>query len=270
MARIRNIKPDFFTSEDIGALTVHSRLLYVALWTMADIEGKMKYQPTALAAQCMPFEMEKFEDCLSELIKNKHVLFYESGGKKYLLIPKFTEHQRPHHSEKPKGYPDPTPINNGLNTVNAPRKDAREGKKGGEGEEGRGRGNKSTNDDAITIANHLLSRIKHHKPNFKSPSQKSFDSWISEIDKSIRLDKRTTKELFGCIEWIYTTKEGEFWIPNILSGKKLRDQFDQMESKMMLSREYKSLQAIQNWYPVDPFTGKPYLKGDCHANAKAV
>lgn len=94
----------------------------------------MKFQRVALSAQCMPYEMEKFDECLEELIKNKHILPYESDGKKYLFVPKFTEHQKPHHSEKPKGYPDYTPLKHGADTVKQPRKDAREGEKEGEGD----------------------------------------------------------------------------------------------------------------------------------------
>ena len=39
VARIRTIKPDFFTSEDIVVLTPWARLLYIALWCEADREG---------------------------------------------------------------------------------------------------------------------------------------------------------------------------------------------------------------------------------------
>ena len=41
MARIRTIKPDFFTSEDIVGLTPEARLLYIALWCEADREGRL-------------------------------------------------------------------------------------------------------------------------------------------------------------------------------------------------------------------------------------
>jgi hypothetical protein len=143
LARIRNIKPDFFMSEDIGALTVHARLLYIALWTQADTEGKMRYARTALSAQCMPFEMGKFDDTLAELIDSGLVVRYEVVAREYLFIPTFTEHQKPHHSEKPKGYPDPEPLNNGANTVKAPEKGAREGKGKKEGEEGRREGDQT-------------------------------------------------------------------------------------------------------------------------------
>jgi len=85
---------------------------------------------------------------------------------------------------------------------------------------------------ARRVANHLLDKILFVKSNFKRPN---LITWIKEIDRSIRLDKRTEQELIGCIDWIYS-KDGEFWMPNILSGKKLREQFDTMEAQMMRTK----------------------------------
>ena len=102
MARIRNIKPEFFTSEKIGSLTVLSRLLFVALWCQADRNGNMKFSRVALAAQCMPYEFDQFDSCLEELTAAGLVVHYEVECKKYLHIRGFVEHQRPHHTEPRK------------------------------------------------------------------------------------------------------------------------------------------------------------------------
>ena len=40
MPRIRYLKPEFFTDEDIGYLTVKARLGYSGLWCHADREGR--------------------------------------------------------------------------------------------------------------------------------------------------------------------------------------------------------------------------------------
>jgi len=86
---------------------------------------------------------------------------------------------------------------------------------------------------AKNVAFHLLNKIKANKPNFKEPN---IDTWTKDIDKAIRIDKRTEQELMGCIDWIYSDA-GSFWIPNILSGKKLREKFDTMESQMMSKKK---------------------------------
>jgi len=85
--------------------------------------------------------------------------------------------------------------------------------------------------DAEVVANHLLSKIQTNKPNFKEPN---LTEWSKDIDRAIRLDNRTKEQLMFCIDWIYGA--GSFWIPNILSGKKLREKFDTMELQMMGSQ----------------------------------
>jgi len=84
--------------------------------------------------------------------------------------------------------------------------------------------------DAEDVANYLLEHILSFKPNIKQPN---LSVWVKDIEKAIRIDKRTKEELVACIDWIYNSKQGNFWIPNILSGKKLRDKFDTMEAQMI-------------------------------------
>jgi hypothetical protein len=80
----------------------------------------------------------------------------------------------------------------------------------------------SFHDDVIFVANYLESKIMTLHPK----SKRNTDSWLKDIDKAIRLDGRTKTELITIIDWIYT--DGTFWQSNILSGKKLRDQYDHM------------------------------------------
>jgi len=90
----------------------------------------------------------------------------------------------------------------------------------------------ATPTDALEVAEYLLQKIRTQKQNFKTPN---INEWAKQIDRAIRIDGRTKEELIACIDWIYKTKRGNFWIPNILSGKKLREKFDQMELQMMQS-----------------------------------
>ena len=54
------------------------------------------------------------------------------------------------------------------------------------------------------------------------------DNWVQDIERAIRIDERTEAELVDLINWIYAGGKGSFWIANIMSGKKLREQFDQI------------------------------------------
>ena len=87
--------------------------------------------------------------------------------------------------------------------------------------------NSETTEQAERISDHLHKSILRYKPNFVKKG-----SWVKDIELAIRVDGRTEQELMACIDWIHTTKEGNFWIPNIMSGKKLRDKFDVMEAQM--------------------------------------
>ncbi len=75
----------------------------------------------------------------------------------------------------------------------------------------------------------LKNKIKSVKPNFKSVNELLDKKHILE---ALKKDGRTENELIGCINYIYSDK-GSFWIPHILTGKKLREKFDTIEMQMM-------------------------------------
>ncbi len=76
--------------------------------------------------------------------------------------------------------------------------------------------------DSQIIARDLYDKICSVNPTFKG----DWNKWTSDIEKMLRIDGRTLAEAQDCLEWIYS--KGTFWIPNIMSGKKLREKFDQM------------------------------------------
>ncbi len=86
--------------------------------------------------------------------------------------------------------------------------------------------------DAKEVAQYLLDKIVDRKSNFKKPT---LTKWSEDIDKAIRIDGRTKNGLLDAIDWIYDDKndKGAFWIANILSGNKLRKQYDTIESQAM-------------------------------------
>lgn len=90
-------------------------------------------------------------------------------------------------------------------------------------------------DDSLRIANYLLNNILKANPSFKVPS---LEAWARDIDKAIRIDKRSTQQLKDCIDWIYSPN-GEFWQKNILSGKKLREKFDTMNMQVITKQPTK-------------------------------
>ena len=53
--------------------------------------------------------------------------------------------------------------------------------------------------------------------------------WAKDIDKMIRLDKREPREVAEVVRWC---QADSFWSQNILSGIKLREQYDKLTVKM--------------------------------------
>src|SRR5471032_626819 len=69
MARIRTIKPEFFTSDDICALSPLARLLYVGLWCEADRAGRLVWMPRAFKRRYLPDDACDIDRLADELLK---------------------------------------------------------------------------------------------------------------------------------------------------------------------------------------------------------
>ena len=93
MARIRTIKPEFFTSDDIVSLTPLARLFYVSLWCEADREGRLAWKPRTLKLRYLPGDDCSIEALAGELIDGGLIVIYEVAGKEYAEIPGFARHQ---------------------------------------------------------------------------------------------------------------------------------------------------------------------------------
>lgn len=94
MARIRTIKPEFFTSSDILALTPLSRLFYVSLWCEADREGLLKWDTETLKFRYFPKDKVDIEAMAGELVEQGLIrILIGDDSKEYAEIPSFKNHQ---------------------------------------------------------------------------------------------------------------------------------------------------------------------------------
>jgi hypothetical protein len=106
MPRIRTIKPDFFSNEQIGQLPAEARLLFIGLWTLADREGRLQDRPIRIGAQLFPYDAAwSVASFLEDLAKANLIWRYEIEGKKCIQIINFTKHQNPHPKETTFGLP---------------------------------------------------------------------------------------------------------------------------------------------------------------------
>lgn len=104
MSRIRTIKPEFFTSEDIVSLTPLARLLYVALWCEADKEGRLVWKPRTFKMRYMPGDNCDIEALCKELTDAGLVRLYGDG---LAYIPQFSRHQHVNPRESASVLPTP-------------------------------------------------------------------------------------------------------------------------------------------------------------------
>lgn len=104
MARIRTIKPEFFTSEDIVALSPMARLLYIALWCEADKRGRLLWKPKTFKMRWLPGDKCDIAALCAELVDGGLVVLY---GDDLAHIPGFEKHQHVNPRETESSLPDP-------------------------------------------------------------------------------------------------------------------------------------------------------------------
>lgn len=93
MARIRTIKPEFFTSESIVSLSPLARLLFIALWCEADRRGRLAWKPKTFKLRYFPADDCDIGALCKELVDSELVIIYENNQKLYADIPSFEKHQ---------------------------------------------------------------------------------------------------------------------------------------------------------------------------------
>lgn len=108
MARARNIKPGFFTNEELVDIDPLGRLLFIGLWMLADREGRLDDRPKKIKMEIFPCDNCDVDSLLTQLHDKGFILRYEANEEKYIQIVNFSKHQNPHRNEKPSEIPAPT------------------------------------------------------------------------------------------------------------------------------------------------------------------
>ena len=73
---------------------------------------------------------------------------------------------------------------------------------------------------AVRVAHYLHKKLIEETPEVKANP----DSWVKDIERCIRIDGRSEKDLISIIDWMHTGDK--FWVANIQSGKKLREKYN--------------------------------------------
>jgi hypothetical protein len=109
MARLRTIKPGFFTNDLLAELPPLGRLLFAGLWCQADRAGRLEDRPRRLKAEVLPYDDCDVDQLLNALADRGFIRRYAVEGNRYITIPTFSAHQNPHVKEAASTIPAPLP-----------------------------------------------------------------------------------------------------------------------------------------------------------------
>ena len=109
--RIRTVKPEFFSHEELFELEVETslpiRVCFIGLWCAADREGRFRWQPRRLKSQIAPYDEIDFSRVLDALATRGFICRYACPTGEYGWIPTFSKHQVINNRERASDLPDP-------------------------------------------------------------------------------------------------------------------------------------------------------------------
>lgn len=108
MARIRTIKPEFWTSEQVADCSLTARLLFIGIWNFSDDHGVHPASIRRLKMELFPSDSisdDEIEALIHELLTAKLLNAYQVNGKGYWQVTGWAKHQK---IEKPT-YRHPLP-----------------------------------------------------------------------------------------------------------------------------------------------------------------
>lgn len=106
MARSRNIKPGFFTNDDLAECEPLARLLFAGLWTIADRDGRLEDKPRKIKAMVLPYDDTDCDKLLAQLHNKNFITRYAVDGNEFIQINNWKKHQNPHCKEAASEIPE--------------------------------------------------------------------------------------------------------------------------------------------------------------------
>lgn len=246
MARIRTIKPEFFTSLTIGDLSFEQRLTFAGLWTHCDDEGRCVDDARLIKAALWALDDRTAADVegdLAALTESSLITRYVVNGKRYMSVSGWREHQRINRPtpskipppEQANSTPEPPLTSRDDDSANThaqlsedsrPERNREQGK-----EQGTGNRNSSSElaprdpdpaplrDDVERLCEHLADRIEGNGS--KRPTITK--TWRNAARLLLDKDGRTEDQVHTAIDWC---QDNDFWRGNVLSMPKLREKYD--------------------------------------------
>ncbi|GAA2803450.1 hypothetical protein [Streptomyces showdoensis] len=251
MARIRSIKPEFFTSLTIADLKLSTRLTFIGLWTYVDDNGVGLADPRLIRAAIWPLEeapdiLQRTREDLQSLHTARLVTLYEASGKALIAVSNWSEHQKVSHPRKPR-FPRPEQVQNDDPTPSdqdsfEPPEDSGDSPEDfqktpeilrpeqGSGSRDQGAGKEEDAEpsasadtppraDVEAVCRHLADVLE--RTGSKRPS--ITDKWRTATRLMLDRDGVSVEDAKHAIDWAHAN---DFWQAHILTPMKLREKYD--------------------------------------------
>lgn len=180
--RIRSIKPEFWRSEDIAALPIPDRLLFIGLWSYVDDNGVGPDRESLIAADLFADDLSRdprdtlarISEGLRRLSDSGLITRYTVENRRYIAVTTWGQHQRIDKPNKPR-YPLPTSENAEFAT---PSRHSRENPAPGTEEQG----NRGTGEQVVKDLDQTSGSIERNRVH-------RFDEFWSACPRKVGKDK---------------------------------------------------------------------------------
>lgn len=221
MARIRTIKPEFWSSEQVMECSPIARLLFIGLWNFCDDGGNHVDSDRTIKAEIFPGDDISSQDVrrmLDELSSNGLIVMYSSNGKGFIHVTGWQHQKIDRPSYKHPAYlGDESPsIRRTIDEDSPPEGKGREGK----GKEGNGEDQSSLRSDlsaplALTPPADLQTRKAERTRQIAEEAQQAFNEILAKpngllsqctvlnkhrlkaVEKALPTARQVCKQLYG-------------------------------------------------------------------------
>jgi hypothetical protein len=123
MARIRNVKPEFYTHEELQDMEIehpelHPMLVFSALWTQCERSGVFLWSIRKLKLSILPFLNFDLKKALEYLVDHGFIIKFSRNGGDYGYVYNFTKYQAISKKEKDQELKYPVPTKEELSRNN--------------------------------------------------------------------------------------------------------------------------------------------------------
>jgi hypothetical protein len=247
MAQGRMINQNIALSAKVASLSPESMALFCLLIPHFNSHGKMLANPHGIKGSVCPLvdwlTVEKIEACLTEITEKTNVKWWQDDkGLHYLQSLNWQDHQnlradRLGADHLPNWPGETTNQSQFQSKIDMEVQEDSWSSPGVVPLEVKSKNKRKVrtqpSSDALRLSGLLADFILNNNPSARSLQsdrrESTVSKWAIDIDRMLRLDRRSISEAEQLICWC---QSDPFWQANILSGSKLREQYDRLLLQM--------------------------------------